>query len=199
MFVWKNTFTHFCLCLHSVHTAWYTTCQNFTQAGHVNHTWVLFSPHCDVARLFIDVQHLLTASCSLLVSLGPRHYKTAARLGSHEPPPAQRWPGSTRLSLPLWAGHLGGEEGRKVKRDGGKQEEREKESRSGKWKCDVRYGWWWKYWGVAAEKGEGEMDRREASEENGRAKERGFKERKRLVMKEELEKLYPKRPDIILR
>lgn len=43
------------------------------------------------------------------------------------------------------------------------------------------------------------MDRREASEENGRAKERGFKERKRLVMKEELEKLYPKRPDIILR
>lgn len=66
---------------------------------------------------------------SLLVSPGPPHYKTAALLGSHEPPPARRWPGSTQPSLPPWAGHLRGEDRRESK------EERE---RAGKWERDVK-------------------------------------------------------------
>lgn len=114
----------------------YAKCQNFTLTGQV---WIThgcyFSTLCYAACRFIDVQHLLTARCSLLVSPGPRHYRTAARLGSHEPPAAQRWPGSTRLSLPPWAGHLGREgKARKESTEGGKGEETER----GKWKCDVR-------------------------------------------------------------
>lgn len=86
-----------------------------------------FFPHCTLAWQFINFHPLLTASCSLLVSPGPRHYRTAARLGSHEPPPARHWPGSTQLSLPLWAGHLRGDDQRQVKSKGVKKEERERE------------------------------------------------------------------------
>lgn len=72
-----------------------------------HHTWALVSPCCSGGS---------TDSCSLLVSPGPLRCRTAARPRSREPPPARRWPGSTRPSLPLWAGHLWGQGGKK---DGG--------------------------------------------------------------------------------
>lgn len=69
-----------------------------------HHTWALVSPCCSGGS---------TDSCSLLVSPGPLRCRTAARPRSREPPPARRWPGSTRPSLPLWAGHLWGQGGKK--------------------------------------------------------------------------------------
>lgn len=77
-------------------------CMSELQPWH--HTWALFSPCCSGGS---------TASCSLLVSPGPLRCRTAARPGSREPPPARRWPGSTRPSLPPWAGHLWGQGGKK--------------------------------------------------------------------------------------
>lgn len=134
----------------------------------------------DTLLMFSDSS---TALRSLLVSPGQRHYRTAARLGSHEPPPAQRWPGSTRLSLPPWAGHLGGEEGRKAKRE-------ERGSESVMWGTgrDDDIEGWWQERGKERCRGRGVWK-----------KERRFEERRRLVMREELKRWYPRRPDENLR
>lgn len=119
----------------------------------------------------------MTAWCSLLVSPGPRHYRIAARLGSHEPPPAQRWPGSTQLSLPPWAGHLRGEDRRKVKSKGVKEEERDQEERDQEVRVWCKATVW-----IWVLRGGGRRDGRR----DERKKERRFKE---------LRRWYPRQPD----
>lgn len=138
-----------------IFTARFTTRHVRFPPWHVIHTraFIFFSSTLRGALDSLSTfSPLSTASCSLLVSPGPRHYRTAARRGSHEPPPARRWPGSTRLSLPLWAGHLGGEEGRKVKKD----RERENE-----WEVKVLRGGWRKQEGKKGEKIWGEKEVRD--------------------------------------
>ena len=135
----KNTFTHFCHFLYLVPNA---RCMTFEQRE--SHTSVI---SLCIRHSRSEARHLSTVWCSLLVSPGPRHCRTAARPGSHEPPPAQRWPGSTRLSLPPWAGHLGGRTGGKY-RGNKRGTEREREgSESVMWK-------WW-YWREGVERREG--------------------------------------------